>query len=220
MKNLLNTLRALAIGTAALYAPLAHADTVVGIGGKLVTPTAWFGQTAKPTTVPVWTVTDGDFTALALCIEPLTPMTNRAVTGNDFAGFDGRKDIDRLFSTYYGALSTTAAGIDNAAFQLALWELYNDNDAAGLAGGKLAFSATSLASRTPTVVTTAAAMLATARNENLAIDTLYDYRVYTGAGAQPVVAAFALAPVPEPSTVLMLGAGLALVGYAARRRRS
>lgn len=212
--NITTSLRTLAIGTALLCAAAAHAATVNSVAGRLLATTAKYGQAATPITVPVWTLTDGDHTMLALCIEPLTAMSNRQnLTGTAFTGFDTK--VERLYSEYYDTLATATTNT-KLGFQLALWELYTDNGS--LTNGLLAFGATGNSSaNAKEVLGTAATMLATANDSAIAIDTHYTFTRWTAANSQTVVTAL---PVPEPATYAMLGAGLAIVGVAARRRRN
>ncbi|WP_229418948.1 PEP-CTERM sorting domain-containing protein [Pseudoduganella flava] len=223
MKSI-TTLRAL-VGAAILTASCvtcaaAHAATVNSVTGKLLFTTANFGRGSTSITVPEWTVTEGAYNALAFCIEPVTPMTNReGLTGSAFAGFADNKSVQRLFSVYYPTLSTASPAATALGFQLALWELYKDNGS--LTSGSLAFGTAGNGSElSKAVLNTAAGMLATAQDSAIAIDNHFSFTRYTATGAQPVVTAMAISPVPEPATYAMFGAGLALVGWAARRRNA
>jgi hypothetical protein len=216
----ITTLRALA-AAAILAATTAtvHAATVNSVTGKVLFTTQNFGRSAATITVPEWTVTEGTFTTLAFCIEPVTPMTNRTgLTGSAFTGFADNTAVQRLFSVYYPALSTSSPAATALGFQLALWELYNDNGS--LTSGSLAFgTAGNGGELSKAVLNTAAGMLTTAQDSKIAIDNRFSFTRYSAAGAQPVVTATAISPVPEPATYAMFGAGLALAGWAARRRR-
>lgn len=220
----ITTLRMLAaaalLATTGIATTSAHAATVNSVTGKLLFTTANFGRAGASITVPEWTVTEGAFNTLAFCIEPVTPMTNReGLTGSAFAGFTGNASVQRLFSVYYPTLSTASPAASALGFQLALWELYNDNGS--LTSGSLAFGTAGNGSElSKAVLNTAAGMLATAQNSAIAIDNKFSFTRYAAAGAQPVVTATAISPVPEPATYAMLGAGLALVGWAARRRNA
>jgi hypothetical protein len=161
-------------------------------------------------------------TFLALCIEPTVGM-DKALTASysvkTFAGFDNNKQIQRLFSEYYdNALASTASSL---SFQLALWELNNDT------GGKLigtgsdvgifSFAQVAGSSSTKAVLNEANTMLTYALS-NAAITQKYNYTVFESGTSQSLVAA-TISAVPEPTTYAMLGLGLALVGFTARRRK-
>jgi hypothetical protein len=67
------------------------------------------------------------------------------------------------------------------------------------------------------VLNYAGTMLTAAKN-GTDLTQKYNYTYFASATSQDFVTATAIAAVPEPSTYAMLGVGLALVGFTARRR--
>ncbi|QBE67603.1 PEP-CTERM sorting domain-containing protein [Pseudoduganella lutea] len=145
-------------------------------------------------------------------------------------GVERQTSIARLYGLYYDKIT----GADEASkdlslsFQLALWELYNDDATFETAAtGKLAVNNTITGGRgngaggyagAAPIVTDAYKMLAEAKDKSLAYTQQYTFTRYTSGTSQDFVIAQAVSAVPEPSTYAMLGLGLAVVGFAARRR--
>lgn len=126
-------------------------------------------------------------------------------------------DLGRLFTNHHAAIDlTSSSGTNQAAFQLAVWEIVNERSGAySLSGGD--FRATG----------TGSALAATWLSElSTASASLYDVNIWTvqsvittGHGYAQDVAVFSkIPPVPEPETYAMLLAGLGLMGFAARRK--
>jgi hypothetical protein len=230
MKNITVKLSAFALG-AALLSTAGAADLAAG---KVATHAevslrASSSYTAGSTlSLQTWDVADTNGSIyLALCVEPGValnlPLSSYSNTGT-YAGFDGKSDVARLYSKYYSTITGTSAEAKNASlsFQLALWELNNDNDS--LTSGTLAFkwngtSWNSNRAENQQVLNDAAAMISYASAETNPIEQQYNFTQYTMAGSQTIVAASPVSAVPEPSTYAMLGLGLALVGFIARRRK-
>jgi hypothetical protein len=144
----------------------------------------------------------------AFCIQIDTYLTTTA----SYAVHEGlglieasrRDDVDRLFSSYYASSSSSANA--SAAFQLALWEILNeDQQSLGLGSG--GFQVTS--------GFTDAMSLANAWLGNLGAATgIYEFFVLTSANSQDQIT---VRQVPEPGTLALLGAGLAGLGVLRRR---
>jgi hypothetical protein len=124
-------------------------------------------------------------------------------------------DLGRLYTNHQADIALTGSSATNeAAFQLAVWEIVNERSGAySLGGGQ--FSATG----------TGSALAGTWLSElGTASSSAYTANIWTvqsmlsvGQGyAQDVVV---FAPVPEPQTYAMLLVGLGLIGFSARRKK-
>jgi len=193
--------------TATLHGGPQFTATGGGFGGNSVTPGVW--QVNFDTQ---------DFYAFSL--DP-TVAFNGASNHYTSANFIANDATKRLYETYY----TTVLGsnLNNPApkakaFQLALWELNNDNG--NLLSGNLRFANLSNA-----VVADANAMLSTALGSML-IHNTYQYTSLSSIGAgvnsqKMLTVALSTAPVsaiPEPGTYALLFAGLGMLGLLARFR--
>ncbi|GGC02008.1 PEP-CTERM sorting domain-containing protein [Pseudoduganella buxea] len=220
--------KSIAVAAASLtLAGAAHAGVVVSSvasQGVLTKKNANFDITnTEARSVPVWNVAD-DSSLLAFCIEPTVGMhtDNLNYTGSLFTGFG--TSVKRLYSLYYSSFATSSGVLtgDNAVkalgFQLALWELNNDNG--NLTSGNLAMAPLGNSTAAKAVIAEAKTMLLAATNESTAIVNDYKFTSYAAAGSQTVVTAMAVSPVPEPSSFAMMGLGLAAMGVIARRRRA
>ena len=121
-------------------------------------------------------------------------------------------DIENLFNIYYAG--TIGNNAHAAAFQLALWEIANDDKNLGTGGVKVN-GGTDL-----TLVANAAALLS---NLSYSGSNLYNLTVYqvdrpAGVGQDYIVATL-VDPVPEPETYALMLGGLGMMGLIARRRR-
>jgi hypothetical protein len=218
----------LAIGGALLGAFLlgsAHADTTVQVresslghgmsSGELVLPVGtnnWWGGFQNIT------VLEGasNNTFLAFCLDPFeyssgdftnytkTTLQSSLITN---ASSDVVYKITQLFN--YGYESALTSDLDAAAFQLALWEVANDDgDLTTGAVRKTEATNLSLVARTRTFLKNYANEDATSQ---------YAFTFYKSTGNQDFISVSA---VPETETFAMMLAGLGLMGAIARRRKN
>lgn len=150
---------------------------------------------------------------VAYCIDPSQFATGTSLQYNvssvlapPFSGAQANW-ISNLYSQSY---ATTGTATNSAAFQLALWELANDD---GLLNGGTV-QATNLSG---TAEGLAASMIYNAQN-TAAGPTQYSLTLYTNSVKQDYLVA--VTAVPEPETYAMLLAGLGLMGFTVRRRRA
>ena len=137
-------------------------------------------------------------------LQPATIISSQAAT-----------DLGRLYSNHHAAIdSHSSSAANEAAFQLAVWEIVNEGSGTyNLGGGN--FEATG----------TGSALAQSWLNDlGIASTSNYSANIWTvqsmltsGHGyAQDVVV---FAPVPEPEAYAMMLAGLGLLGFSARRRQ-
>jgi hypothetical protein len=149
---------------------------------------------------------------LAFCVDPAqwAPGAYTTYTKTDLSTsvLSGRvADITALYNeAYAGALVGNGTA---GAMQLALWEVANDNR--DLASGNV-----------HTVSSTNSALTSGAQGlldhlGNFAGPSQYSFTLYTSSTNQDYLVA---TPIPEPETYMMLLAGLGLMGFVARRRKS
>jgi hypothetical protein len=228
MKKISLKLSAFALGAAVLSANAAATGNVASHVSATVRATSSF-TTGTSMSLQTWDVTDANGSVyLALCVEPGVALNvNNAAYSNGGAynfGTTAANNVARLYSEYYADITGTSAAskTKSLSFQLALWELNNDN--ANLKDGTLAFkwSNNSWSQNNTTnqvIFNDAAAMIAYATDASHEIEQQYTFTQFTMKDSQTIVYAAPLAAVPEPSTYAMLGLGLALVGFTARRRK-
>lgn len=213
----------LALAAAALSATCAaNAGVVVSsYASAPLLASANFGRASNAVNLPVWNIADSDKNLIAFCIEPIVGMNLSKLdyAASAFDGFANNTQVQRLYSLYYGA----ASGIDAAAkqtalsFQLALWEIYNDN------GNTNTGSFSVMAGMNPNadvknIINAAKTMISAAQDTATAIDKQYVFTRYASQGSQSVVTATA-ANVPEPGSIAMFGLGATMIGLARRRAR-
>jgi hypothetical protein len=160
-------------------------------------------------------VTNGSSTSSfsAFCVDPFQYSSGgfTTYTIGDFASFFGARTgaITQLYNNAYaGTLGNTDAHKKNAAaFQLALWELANDD-------GYLATGGVHKTDSTVSWLQPAAQTLLDGIGQQASASS-YNFTFYRSEGKQDFLVA---TPVPEPGTYAMFLAGLGLMGVIARRR--
>lgn len=124
-------------------------------------------------------------------------------------------DLGRLYTNHHGAIDSTSSSATNeAAFQLAAWEIVNERSGTySLGGGD--FRATGTGS---SLAGTWLGELSTASTSAYRADIwTVQSTMTTGHGYAQDVAVFT--PVPEPGTYAMMLAGLGLLGFTSRRKK-
>jgi hypothetical protein len=168
--------------------------------------------------LPTYNVTNGFGNYFAFCIDPLTNQLGGATYEAHLVQPQNLPDsVKRLYETSYASL-----GLDvnkHAAFQLALWELMNDDS------NLYTKTVTAKQYFTPGFdanVTTADSMLQLALNNGIALQNRYAYVNFTGLlGNQSSQELLSAVPaIPEADTWAMLTAGVGLIGFLGRRRKS
>ncbi len=172
------------------------------------------GFGSNSVTPGIWQAHYGTYDFWAFCLEPtvaLSGSSNHYTTAN----FGASDSVKRLYEGFYS--SVLNSNLNNPApkakaFQLALWELNNDN--ANLLSGDLRFNSLS-----NSVVADASAMLTVALGSGVIRNT-YQYTSLSSVGAgitsQKLLTVSA---VPEPETYAMMFAGLGALALVARRRK-
>jgi hypothetical protein len=214
MNNLLRT--SVIAATLALSSVSASAATNLSAtlhGGPQFTATGG-GFGGNSVTPGIWEAHLGSYNFWAFCLEPTVAFsgTSNHYTTENYVASDA---VKRLYEGFYG--SVLSSNLNNPApkakaFQLALWELNNDNG--NLLSGSLRFNNLSNA-----VVADANAMLTFALGSGV-IHNLYQFTSLSSVGAginsQKLLTVSA---VPEPESYAMMGLGLGLLGFVARRRK-
>jgi len=230
MKTIFLKLSAAAVAAALLSPAFAAGTAQDVVVGQHAMQRTYFdknvGTSAGAMTVQTWDVTAGGKDFLALCVEPGTPMYigTQSYVADAFTFAKNGDSIARLYGLYYDKITGTTDESKKLglSFQLALWELNNDDG--NLATGTLAASVTGRNTTLATyagaapVVQEAYSMLAAAQG-SAAYAQQYTFTKYVSGSYQDFVVAQAVSAVPEPTTYAMLGLGLALVGFTARRRK-
>ena len=148
---------------------------------------------------------------LAFCIDPYQYSSGTPASytvSNNLSSYLGSTQADQvsnLFSQSYA--STTGSAANSAAFQLALWELANDN-------GNLKTGAVQAMDSNNTTVLAASTMITNAQTGSGS--TQYSFNIYKNPTRQDFLVT--VSAVPEPETYALLLAGLGLMGTVVRRR--
>ncbi len=132
------------------------------------------------------------------------PYTDYSAPGTShvFANGNAYADLGRLYATA-GVVNNA---VSEAAFQIAVWEIaYEATGPYNLTSGSAVFSGSS-----------GAMNLASTWLTNLTTGAYPSIEVLESDGHQDVI----YAPVPEPETYALFMAGLAAMGFVARRRRA
>ena len=129
-------------------------------------------------------------------------------TTHVFANSRAYTDLGRLYATA-GVVNTA---VSEAAFQIAVWEIAYETDSGpyDLSSGVATFSGGDAATGTPSALSLASSWLG-----NLTNGPYPSILVLESADHQDMI----YAPVPEPETYALFMAGLAAVGFVARRRK-
>ena len=205
---------------AAAWGPAAHAADVTFSGFAHGSETVTFAV-SSPNAPAGFTVSAGGFSTsvnggasfVSYCVD-LYQTISFGSTYNDysagphtFANANALADISRL----YGLAGAVNTSVLEAAFQIAVWEIaYEQTGTAyNVASGAATFAGGSAASSGAlTQATTWLGMLANA-------SPVPGVGVLNSPGHQDVI----FAPVPEPSTVMLMLSGLAGVAALSRRRK-
>lgn len=152
---------------------------------------------------------------LAYCIEPKQPnaptdLGFRTYTTGSFTGMQATL-LQGLYSSSFAGLTSAH---DEAAFQLAVWEIMRESS--GILGlGTGSFKITG-GDTSGTLLIDGNSFLAAA--QSYVGPSLYTLTRMSNNVYQDLVVA-QIAPVPEPSRLALMAAGLAAVGFVAARRR-
>lgn len=167
--------------------------------------------------ITVGTTSSNGTSFLAYCIDPFqwASSTPTAYTQSSLSslGSSQAADVTRLYSQSYA--STSGNNANSAAFQLALWELANDD-------GVLTSGAVRTTSSTNDSIVAAANNMISNAKTGAAGSSNYSFNLYTNSNQQDflVASVSSVSPVPEPNTYALMIAGLGLIGFTASRRRT
>ncbi len=162
-------------------------------------------------------VDDANSSFIAYCIEPLaanaaTSLGLRTYTIGGFSGAQGTL----LQGLYSSSFSSLVGSKDEAAFQLAVWEIMRETSSSSLNLSTGNFKLTGGADSSAALLAQSNAFLTAA--QSYTGPSLYTLTRLTNGTYQDLVVA-QIAPVPEPSRMAMMFAGLGAVGFMAARRR-
>lgn len=210
--------QALADGGSSTGTFVSEQNTVNGQSVNMVLPIQSGAQDyfAGSANITVGTTSSNGTSFLAYCIDPFqwASSTPTAYTLSSLSslGSSQAADVTKLYSQSYA--STGGHNVNSAAFQLALWELANDD-------GILTSGAVHTTSSTNASVVAAANSMISNAKTGAAGPGNYSFNLYTNSNQQDflVASVSSVSPVPEPNTYALMIAGLGLIGFTASRRR-
>ena len=210
-RSLISSVSAACLALAASYA---HADTVV-ISSFTFNPAITLNVG-----FPNYSGASGEFSGtlngasfMTFCAD-LVQQVNFGAVYTDYSivsgvtAFGAQKsaDLDKLFS-YFAATGTPSNAVQSAVAQAAVWEVLYDGAVHDFTSGTFSASTGDAATQTALNAFNWAAVSSTAV-------TVHADRLFSPTAQDFVV----LTPVPEPSTYALMLAGLAGMGFVARRR--
>jgi hypothetical protein len=134
-----------------------------------------------------------------------------------YAGSNSYKDADlERLASYVFDSDLLTNNVQSAAFQLAVWEIVNDS--AGHGFYNVGYGDFKVTSGDGSAIAKANEWLGIVNAGTYAISQRLDVWHQNIPGSTQDLAVFA--PIPEPETYAMILAGLGLMGFVARRRRS
>lgn len=177
-----------------------------------------FGQ-ANQIVIPAWNANaSGSASLLAFCLQPSTGILDNAQYSA--SGYAASEAVRKLYESSYSKVGTVGH-LDAKAeesFQLALWELTNDDGDLFAGTGAQHFSTAQNTTVMSQVVYGAKQMLTDAAAYNLnAQPAVYSFTQLTSQGSQQLLTVSA---VPEAGAWAMLLVGLGLLGVVSRRKNS
>lgn len=165
--------------------------------------------------------TGASFAAFCVELKQDYAVTSKGYQTYEVGSFSGREAsaLQGLYSTTWASVDTT---LERAAFQTAVWEITHETSASAFSvtkgAGSFYFDSLTggTAAETASFVSLVNSYLHSA--ETYHGPALYELTRLSNAKYQDLVVA-QIAPVPEPSRLLMMVAGLGAVGFVAARRR-
>lgn len=153
---------------------------------------------------------------VAFCIQPDVDFSSAASYTATY-NYTPSDDVRKLYESSY---KSTIGNVENQqAFQLALWELQNDDKSLSYVNSD---SKQYFAAGTNATVDLAAFMLSEAAKQSLGASS-YNYVSFAGSDngveSQRLLGVSAVAAVPEADTWAMMAVGLGLVGLVGRRKQ-
>ncbi len=154
------------------------------------------------------------------CVDLFTDIGYASYNSNPLAPRIVRHE-ERVAWLYVNQLSTVVSQDTGLAFQLAIWDIVHDGGDGLVAGaGLVNISATSITGVTQTQINLANAYILASQGQSVltGVSIYQNFDQSSGAPAQDLIGM--LAPVPEPSTILMGAFGVAILSIARMRSKS